>query len=116
MQIAELSMAVGELPIPEAKARLEGYPPVAEAGPVGAPVATPGLALDAALEVAVGAALDAALDAALEVALDAAPVPVPAAGRWGSVASMYEAPLEPASARTAATAIHFEARPLPSPK
>jgi hypothetical protein len=40
----------------------------------------------------------------------------PAAGRSGSVTSMYEAPADPASASTAVAAIHFAERRLALPK
>jgi hypothetical protein len=43
-------------------------------------------------------------------------VSTPAAGRPGSVTSIYEAPWEPGSASTASAAVHFAASSVPSPK
>jgi hypothetical protein len=85
-----------------------------------APVAAPAVAGLAGVPVLVGVTapvvLAAPVLAALVLELPAALPPVPAAGRCGSVTSMYEAPLEPGSARTAETAIHFEASSPASPK
>jgi hypothetical protein len=44
------------------------------------------------------------------------PEPAPAAGRRGSVTSMYVAPREPGSASTSSAARHFAAASLLSPK
>src|SRR5437588_12683294 len=87
LQIAELSRRLRVLPRMNAQATVEGYlpvgvPEVPDPPPVGLVALPPDPAAD-----------------------DAAPVPLPATGRTGSVTSMYVAPAAPESGR-AANAAH----------
>src|SRR5438067_13892071 len=94
LQIAELSRRLRVLPRMDAQATVEGYPPeVPDPPPVGL-AAVP---------------LDPAAD-------DAAPVPLPATGRMGSVTSMYVAPADRESRSTASAASHLARGCRASPK
>jgi hypothetical protein len=79
------------------------------------PVAAPGPVEEAAEEPVEEAAEEPVEEPVEEAFVDPFD-PAPAAGRSGSVTSMYSAPADPGSARTAAAADHFAARRLVSPK
>jgi hypothetical protein len=129
--MAQVSIDARELGFLKTESLLQGQPPVgvvagvvvtglgpAVAGvPVGVAVAVAGVPVAVAV-TGVPAAVAAALDwlaAVADVAAEAPETP-PATGRPGSLTSMYEAPADPASVRTADAAIHFAAREPASPK